>query len=320
MRDAARALAIGILLAAPTASQVGRALPESAQLADFEQTGAESVDDLVGRAVLIEFFAHWCQPCKISTERLNQLHERFEGVGLTVLGVTPEPRSSTDRFMRESGARYAYAFDQSGALQRDLGIESYPTAVLIDPTGTVVWKGHTQKLSDGVVLEHIEGAFKTPVWEWPKSTRGAVKALKKRRYGRALAALEKLDDPGVEETRAAILSIVEKRVKMFDHARKAGDYLTARRIAHDLQDELEGLSDEQSHARRFLDEARADDEIRRVLRMQEKLEKLRTTRLGGTRDVERLIDKVEALRRQAAGTYPAREAQEFLRELRAELR
>ncbi len=39
-------------------AQIGRPLPAS-ELEGFSQTGAQSLGDLTGRTVLIEFFAYW---------------------------------------------------------------------------------------------------------------------------------------------------------------------------------------------------------------------------------------------------------------------
>ncbi|MEO0650483.1 MAG: hypothetical protein AAFZ65_07385 [Planctomycetota bacterium] len=54
---AAPILAIGLATSAD--AQVGERLPEGVELKDFAQCGAESLEDLRGRAVLIEFFAYW---------------------------------------------------------------------------------------------------------------------------------------------------------------------------------------------------------------------------------------------------------------------
>lgn len=307
---------LSIVLASVPAAQVGRPLPDSFELQDFAQTGARSADDLVGRAVLVEFFAHWCQSCRISAPRLNQLSERYAELGLTVLGVTDQPKSSTERFIADAGAQYGYAFDRSGSLLRTLEIETFPTAVLIDPGGTVVWTGHTSELTDLQVKDSLEGAFKDPVWEWPRSTRGAVRELKKRRYGRALAALGDASDPEVEEARQALRSIVRMRMERFEERRDVGDWLGAKRLAEELVREMDGLTDEQGHAEWFLDSLRGNDEAHRVIRLQEKLEKLGTTRAGSDRDLQRLIDKVEKIRRQAGDTHAAVQADELLRELR----
>lgn len=50
--------ALALLWAASANAQVGRPLPPAA-IEGFSQTAARSLDDLVGRAVLIEFFAYW---------------------------------------------------------------------------------------------------------------------------------------------------------------------------------------------------------------------------------------------------------------------
>ena len=56
---AALALAIGAHFAPPAAAQApGTPLPP-VELEELTQTGAESFDDFLGRAVLIEFFAYW---------------------------------------------------------------------------------------------------------------------------------------------------------------------------------------------------------------------------------------------------------------------
>ena len=47
-----------ILRDTAAAQDVGSYLPDL-ELADFAQTEASSIDDFVGRAVLIEFFAYW---------------------------------------------------------------------------------------------------------------------------------------------------------------------------------------------------------------------------------------------------------------------
>jgi hypothetical protein len=50
--------ALAVLATLGAAQDIGSTLPE-VELADLSQTGAQSFDDFVGRAVLIEFFAHW---------------------------------------------------------------------------------------------------------------------------------------------------------------------------------------------------------------------------------------------------------------------
>lgn len=52
--------ALGLAAAVPTAppAAVGKPMPV-VELEGFSQTGAESLDDFFGRAILFEFFAYW---------------------------------------------------------------------------------------------------------------------------------------------------------------------------------------------------------------------------------------------------------------------
>lgn len=58
MRRLLLALALGLVGAATSAQDVGSRL-RSVELVDFQGTKAKRFDDLAGRAVLLEFFAHW---------------------------------------------------------------------------------------------------------------------------------------------------------------------------------------------------------------------------------------------------------------------
>ena len=58
LRRIAGCAALVLFAAASADAQVGRPLPPAA-IEGFSQTQARSLDDLVGRAVLIEFFAYW---------------------------------------------------------------------------------------------------------------------------------------------------------------------------------------------------------------------------------------------------------------------
>ena len=58
MTSPLRCLGVLLLLAAVATAQVGSPLPKP-DLSGFTQTGAKRWEDLSGRLVLIEFFAHW---------------------------------------------------------------------------------------------------------------------------------------------------------------------------------------------------------------------------------------------------------------------
>ncbi len=56
---AATLLAASLATGAAPEQTIGRPIVEDVELEDFANVGAESFEQFTGRAVLVEFFAHW---------------------------------------------------------------------------------------------------------------------------------------------------------------------------------------------------------------------------------------------------------------------
>ena len=60
-----------------------------------------SLSDYKGKAVLLNFWATWCAPCRVETPWLEKFHDQYAAQGLTILGV------STDLLDGETKAKIA---------------------------------------------------------------------------------------------------------------------------------------------------------------------------------------------------------------------
>ena len=69
---------------------------------------------------------------------LNELAEKYEPEGLTVLGVTLEGKAPTEKWITEKGVKYGYAYDKGGKFQRAMGVAGIPHSILLDATGKIV--------------------------------------------------------------------------------------------------------------------------------------------------------------------------------------
>ena len=106
--------------------------------------------DLKGRAVLLNFWATWCEPCRAEMPSLELLAQRHEGGGLAVLAVNfKEPRSAIERFLKVMPVGLPVVVDADGAAASAWGVRVLPSTVLIDrsarPRGVVLgelnWAG-----------------------------------------------------------------------------------------------------------------------------------------------------------------------------------
>jgi thiol-disulfide isomerase/thioredoxin len=96
-----------------------------------------SIGAMRGRVVLLDFWATWCAPCRVSIPKLDALQARFGAQGLSVLGVSTEDAQDVATFTQHMGMRYGVATDKHGATTRAYGVASLPTLVIIDKRGVV---------------------------------------------------------------------------------------------------------------------------------------------------------------------------------------
>ena len=94
--------------------------------------------DLRGRAVLINFWASWCEPCRAEMPSLQALAQRHGSEKLLVLAVNfKEPFPTVQRFAQQSALTLPVLLDPQGALARQSGVTVFPSTVLLGADGRV---------------------------------------------------------------------------------------------------------------------------------------------------------------------------------------
>ena len=104
--------------------------------------------DLRGKVVLLDFWATWCGPCRVSMPKINALSRRYKERGLVVLGLTEfegeadgrelsraEETEYLRQFKRRQNISYGFGVSEDKETARGYGVTSIPTAVLIDRRG-----------------------------------------------------------------------------------------------------------------------------------------------------------------------------------------
>lgn len=95
-----------------------------------------SLEPLRGRAVLLNFWATWCEPCRAEMPALQALARRREAEGLTVLTVNyRESEAAIRRFFDAAAITLTVLLDRDGAAARAWTPRIFPSTVLIDRGG-----------------------------------------------------------------------------------------------------------------------------------------------------------------------------------------
>ncbi|HEV3090431.1 MAG TPA: TlpA disulfide reductase family protein [Candidatus Cybelea sp.] len=121
--------------AAPQVAHVGQPAP-----AWTEQTlgGSKlSLSDLHGKAVYLNLFATWCEPCNEEAPDINDLQRTLGPRGLQVVGVDIlENATKAAQFRKEHHLVYPVVVD-SGTLRDQYRVNGLPVHVFIDRSGNV---------------------------------------------------------------------------------------------------------------------------------------------------------------------------------------
>lgn len=92
--------------------------------------------DLRGRAVLLNFWATWCAPCRNEMPTLQQLADLYGPSELAVVAMNfRESASTAQRFVKSTALTLPVVLDAAGANARALGVSVFPTTLLIGADG-----------------------------------------------------------------------------------------------------------------------------------------------------------------------------------------
>src|SRR5215471_7551925 len=138
-------LAFGIQKSRHTAVQQSGAGELQGQPApDFALTSLEGktvkLSDFRGKAVLLNFWATWCEPCKIEMPWFVELQKKYGPQGLQILGVAMDdagPKEIAD-FAKKMGVNYPIMIGKEAVGEQYGGLPYLPSTFYIARDGKVV--------------------------------------------------------------------------------------------------------------------------------------------------------------------------------------
>jgi thiol-disulfide isomerase/thioredoxin len=113
-----------------------------------------SLSDLQGSAVILDFWATWCGPCRAEAPIVNGVANRFRDRGVKVIGINTSDRAGLAApWVRSHHIGYPIAFDGDGETAAQYNVSAMPTLVVISRTGQVV--GVREGMTEADELESL---------------------------------------------------------------------------------------------------------------------------------------------------------------------
>ncbi len=118
--------------------------------------GTLSLAELSGKAVVVNFWASWCIPCKDEAPALEKTYEQYRAQGLVVLGVDAQDfREDAKRFAKRFGITYPLVYDGSGSTLGKWGVTGFPETFFVDRNGRLVG----ERIQGGIHTERNRATY-----------------------------------------------------------------------------------------------------------------------------------------------------------------
>ena len=227
------ATASALALCVPTVCMAGDAHDKSLTIGDKAPTteishwlkGKEVTEFEDGNVYVMEFWATWCGPCKVSIPHISELQEQYADYDVTFIGVSDEKLQTVVKFLSTADSEnvmwtekihYTLATDPdrstAKAYMKAAAQQGIPTAFIVGKDSRIEWIGHPMDIDDvlaQVVRDNWDrDTFKVTFEEEVAPVRKALKA-----QARVDAAVERGDWDGAIKAVNALVEAQPKQVR-----------------------------------------------------------------------------------------------------------
>src|SRR4051794_18673921 len=97
-----------------------------------------SLAGLRGRAVVLNFWASWCEPCRAEAGLFEAAARAEKDRGITFIGInTQDSLEPAQAYLQEYGVSYPNGPDSDGEWRRRFGVQGLPSTFFIDAQGQI---------------------------------------------------------------------------------------------------------------------------------------------------------------------------------------
>jgi len=123
---------------------------------DLFQGGTLTLSDLVGKPIVINFWASWCGPCRDEAPGLEKTWRLYKDQGVVFVGIDVRDTEADARaFLKEFGISYPNGPDSNNRIAVSYGLTGVPETVFVNREGRVV-RRILGPLTEGKLREYVE--------------------------------------------------------------------------------------------------------------------------------------------------------------------
>jgi len=128
-----------------TKSRLLTAIPSRPPAPSFELPDDEgemhALSDYKGKAVVINFWATWCPPCRAELPSMNRAWEKLKKHDVQMLAINVgEDEDTVFAFTGEQEIDFQILLDESGEIINRWPVDGLPTTFILDKQGRVVYR------------------------------------------------------------------------------------------------------------------------------------------------------------------------------------
>ena len=132
------------------------------------------LSDFRGKAVLLNFWATWCTPCKIEMPWFVDFQRQYGGQGLQIVGVAMDDASKEDiaKFAKDMGVNYPILIGKESVADEYGGVGALPQSFVIGRDGRIV-----DKIVGLMGKADIEESIKKALNTRPSANQASAKSV-----------------------------------------------------------------------------------------------------------------------------------------------
>lgn len=100
-----------------------------------------SLSDLRGKYVLLDFWATWCAPCMAEMPFIKEIRKDNNPDNFVIIGISQDrDKNKLIATIKKEAMNWMHYYDMNGKISRLYGVSIFPTLVLIDKEGKLLYE------------------------------------------------------------------------------------------------------------------------------------------------------------------------------------